>query len=1148
MVIRSTKQKPLNQAVTQLAWIVEPQPDIPIEHIIQLVLACHKDKKNVWRVYDVEADSRKYYSYLFVLSALAHRCLCNSKQQAPFPICIDHPIYGQMVRYLHNVKSQPKKYAALDKALRHNVRNIFDYSSEDDRKNIVLVGGRSPDDFKFAKAYKYPDDLFQGPFPKEIDISKIDLESAPITPKSLNRLVERICRSNLWKDWGHETKGRQRRRQTGPMQEDLWYLRRVEDVLQMYDDAIERDRAQWFRRTGPLAIDFDEGTFFYRRKKLAQLKSLVMNKRVAILEGYAATGKTVLALHLAYELCGTPKTKVYYFDCDKERDFDKSRLLSDIRSVKDVIIIENIHLAPDKFQQVYSAFKYDKKRYFLFTYRSPLQLHLDSKSEDLTKVSPLHLEPFEDADGLIDEFLHSHSESPLSPELRQQIKDVSSNSLWLLAYALIGYVETNGRGEPKSWILDSVTKDLQDLENFSVDYPEALIAIAALYRDDLLMAEKYLVNNLGFSTAILNDLARQGELVRQETSTGHILYGLPHTALAKAYWECGNKYKLRRNIPECEDLVYEYVSSGAPNGLCVLVQTEQEIRERVVARVEREGKLVNAISNEQSTGAIDSWLRRAHNASIAKDDILTILAHKIEEHECAVYIPEMLRNICLSGKEIWKRFCSKLDCEKLVNRMANTNGLVWAGLTIFENFKYSEPMMQKLYSNVNFEDIVQELNQTKDAWTIGRCVSAIYRVDPKAHAKLSQSLNWQNLADMLCDPGHLWSTGRCIEEIMYANPNAAKRLCGLMSPEELVKALDNCSEVLTSRGQVIATIYQANHAFGERLWRAYREKFGRHISRMKDPTSAVNSLRAVGLASPKMAREILGFLKRKKLANTLSGPEHLTEKVEFARWFLNLEKAAGRDFWKQYKHTLAASLSEPGAVCSIAPCLREISFGDKERPYELCSLLDIGRIADNLNNSVHFWSVVDDILSTVLQAHEAKGRKLGVLIDCEQAPQPAGRLFFDIWSGLSHVKDICSIDHDIAEKLCAHLDIRLLADQLSRSGDEYPKEIGEWINTMNALIPSHGRQLWRDLDKKRLAATLSSTDDVEALASCLEQIDTAQEQEGWVEELCTQLDIAHLAFSLKHAADDESGERLLAVISKCCPEIHKQLLRLLAQE
>ena len=113
MVKRSTKKKSLDQAITQLVWILEP--DSKIELIIKLLVAYHNEGKNVWRIYRVEDDSAKYHYYLFILSVLAKHFLLENRQGAvlssekiaePFPIFIDHPIYGQIVRYLHNVKSQ----------------------------------------------------------------------------------------------------------------------------------------------------------------------------------------------------------------------------------------------------------------------------------------------------------------------------------------------------------------------------------------------------------------------------------------------------------------------------------------------------------------------------------------------------------------------------------------------------------------------------------------------------------------------------------------------------------------------------------------------------------------------------------------------------------------------------------------------------------------------------------------------------------------------------------------------------------------------------------------------------------------------------------------------------------------------------------
>jgi hypothetical protein len=125
-------------------------------------------------------------------------------------------------------------------------------------------------------------------------------------------------------------------------------------------------------------------------------------------------------------------------------------------------------------------------------------------------------------------------------------------------------------------------QDLRDLENTCSAYPEAIVAISALYRDEILMTESYLVNNLRFNITTLNELTQQGEITKQETEDDYIFYGLPHTSLGKIYWACGKKYFRRRNIPEKEDFVYEYASTLAPNSLEVIVNSDiEELADRL---------------------------------------------------------------------------------------------------------------------------------------------------------------------------------------------------------------------------------------------------------------------------------------------------------------------------------------------------------------------------------------------------------------------------------------------------------------------------------------------------------------------------------------------------------------------------------------
>jgi hypothetical protein len=1124
----------------QLGWLLEPAS--PPEHMVQFVLARRKHKRLVWRVCKVEEASRKFYTYLFVLTIRVHGYLHEHENTSEYKMKLDDPTDDPIVRYFYNMMGKSKDdYRNIDPFVRQKIQEIFKRSTKEG-VHLSLVDKYDASIFAFGYVSKSPAIVTDGPHPKEIEYDEIDFEKIAIDDECLGGLTDHIYSSAFWTDLTRITKGRRRRKRTSPAHEDLWYLRRAEDVLEMYDTAMSSENARWFRKTGPTAVDFVEKTV-HRRRELSRLKAQVAEKPVSLLVGPAASGKTVLALNLAYELCKAGKT--YYFDCDKVRGLDDSRLLSDLRTIKGTAIIENIHLIPQESQSIYSAFKHDKDRHILFTSRPSLADGQYSRSEDLTEAETLSLESTNAVDSLIKAFCAWHKIDLVSHETMAAMKEITCEDLWLLAYVLTGYANASGQGDPKQWLGAGVLRDLQDLENTNALFPEVLVTISALYRHELLMAEAHLIDNLGFTVEVLNNLSRRGEIVRHGGPDGEILYGLPHTALAHAYWECGTMYKRRRKLTDYESIIHGYVSSGFSNGLRVLAAVEETVREHVAARLEERDNLPAIISNEQSTGAIDSWLRTAHTVTIARDEVLIALARKMEEHDYAMYIPELLKKLHLRGGRIWKRFCAKLDCERLVDRMAKTGGLVWVGITVYEMARYDKAMMQTLYSFVKFEELVQELNQLEDSWTIGRCVSGICRIDSDAHTKFARALNWQKLADLLCNPGHLWSAEQCLQEIMCANRSAARKLCAKMSVDRLVKALDSSLEILENKGCILSTIYRANPQKGKQLWRAYKNRLAREMRSVKEPSKVARSLGAIAAVDPKMARELLSLLDINKMATLLSETKDLPERVRIAGWLICLEKNKGQAFWREYKNKLAEALSDSRAILSVAPCVRELYSVGKHKAEEFCGALNTEKLAENLN-SVYFWYVVDDIMSAILDANKGKGQELWESVFSKEPLLFAGGLFFDIWAALWHIQDIRAIDSPIAEQLCAQSDLEELADRLSRSGWEFAEEIAEWVCTVYNLVPRRRDRFWQRLDKKQIACSFSTTGDLKAVTSCIEQIDSLPN--NWSEELCQQLDLPQLAFTLRNADDTESCEKFLTVLAKVHPDVHKQLLKLLGEQ
>jgi len=368
------------------------------------------------------------------------------------------------------------------------------------------------------------------------------------------------------------------------------YLKQIDHVLKVgYGDP------EWFRREGPIAVDFAR-MVYPRQMLLEELKKMVLNNSFSLLEGQPATGKTVLVRQLGYELWQREKLSVYWFDGAVRRDFNVDHLIKEINSILGICIIENIHINTPQYQAIYYSVVKDQNRHVLFTARTSFKHSEIEKQWKISDLKHMTLNPFDQVDEIITHFGRSITsiglKLGLAIENYYSIKGVSEKSFWILGYALKGYVEANGEGEPKNWIRDGVDKDLKELERRNTCFPEIMVSLSPLYQNEVRTEEQFLIKILGFDLAILKQLVCAGEITSQETEEGYVFYGLPHSALAKLYWEYGRVYRRRKDLPEYEEFLYSYVTSDVPNALEAAVKGHMPINRALPYRLENEGQLV----------------------------------------------------------------------------------------------------------------------------------------------------------------------------------------------------------------------------------------------------------------------------------------------------------------------------------------------------------------------------------------------------------------------------------------------------------------------------------------------------------------------------------------------------------------------------
>lgn len=548
------------------------------------------------------------------------------------------------------------------------------------------------------------------------------------------------------------------------MADDFEYLEPIKDVLKI--GIVTPPRR--LRKAGPIAVDFDQDfdqRVFRRSKPLEDLRSLVLEESVSMLIGKAATGKTVLARQLGYELHTKENWAVYFFDCDGNMDFQWRSLAGDINSVRGIFILENIHLATREFQLVYNKLDEHPCRHVLLTTRPSFRESQDKKGVDLCEIEAIELKPFDDVDKIVDHFALRHPEVAWSSTIRESIKKISEKSFWLLSYALEGYVGSQGKGESGTWLEESVRGDLEDLERLNPTYPEVLVALSPLYRNEVQTEETFLREALRFEPRMLNDLVDRGEITRRRNyEEGYCFYGLPHSALAHVYWKYGGVYRRRRKLPGYEEYLYEYATAEVPNGLRAALKTRVDIRERVLDRIRKTGKMINVISAVAQIGPIKDWVERiiwwemaieGYGPGWGKTDILR--GHSD--------IAARFQN--LSGEIP----CCELKQNDVLSCMLNI--VLTEDCALIESARFMRIVASKI-------------SQCDDLFVVSRFFEALYRYKESAIQQLIQFLDFRKLAVLFSRIRELNIASRFLWNMLQLGAEFRQRFASQLQIDELV--------------------------------------------------------------------------------------------------------------------------------------------------------------------------------------------------------------------------------------------------------------------------------------------------------------------------------------------------------------------------
>jgi len=675
------------------------------------------------------------------------------------------------------------------------------------------------------------------------------------------------------------------------------YLKPIAHVLN-----VGLGKSRWFRREGPIAADFDDGKIYRRHRTLARIREMLLSNHFSFLVGESATGKTVLVKQIGYELSQQENKVVYWFDGALERGFDKDQLIKEINGLSGIFIIENVHLETPKYQRVLYSINPKTHRHVLFTARPSFEYAENKKDRLFSELEHVKLDSSGAVNNIIEHFAVHHPRVHWTKEVQESIKRVCGRSLWLVSYALKGYVDADGCGDTQSWMEEGVKQDLEELERLDTAFPEVMVALSPLSHCEVLTDEFYLRNVLSFDQSELQNLVYSGDITRQDIKNGHVRYGLPHSALARLYWTHGAKYRIRRGIPDYDDFIYSYITSNVANGLEALTSCNQNTEAAVIARIHSAGNVADIVQNEQSMEAI-KWairhIRKHHdyceNNVWLSDDLLGVLAKKIHSTNDLYNAADCLHAIQLVNKTAGPRLWNLLRLDTLAKKITVTDDFYGAYMFLLIVSFFPDDTSREFCRMINLNDL--------------------YR-------KFKQSADFSGICSFIL--GFL----ECDKERGY-------ELWGLLNVRELARKMGTVSDIPLAFRSICA-LFMREPEMGNQLWSFVdKANLAAVISTREDLQWVYPDIGCVLQMNKTLAQDFCGLLELRELAARLSETPRLTLLLSCIDVIHQIDNGIA---------TRLCSLLDPQ---KIACTLRQ-----KDEDYRHWVLDAIGRVDDNVSNEL----------------------------------------------------------------------------------------------------------------------------------------------------------------------------------------------------
>ena len=741
-----------------------------------------------------------------------------------------------------------------------------------------------------------------------------------------------------------ELKGKAQRYQVTPLSQlrrahNFRYLRPMRNVLRIGDSGLQ---PQWFRRQGPMEADFLAKCVVMRNDEVKRIWGALQDGKITVVVGDSASGKSSLVRQLMYMFHNedTYDRDIFYLNCGEYSHLDEGNVLDEIRQVTGLVVVEDAHIFAAEVDRMLDRLRTTARPALLVVMRPSFWDRLDPKSSSnlVLKDDAIQLEVNDVAERIMEAYDPQLSKSDDGTrEIRDRLKEATGQNLWLLAYALAGRQQSQGKGIPSEWIACAVVGDLHRLGYQAADsnaiYPQILVSLSVLYRHEIPTAESYLVGRLGFDPNILNRLVARGDITRT-CDAQHAYYGLPHSCLANAFWEHGQRYwrpvalraaLLPGNLQEQQDaFLYDYAASGAGNGLRAINVSAWDLRAQLLARLDSEGLIDHVLESSDCPWELCYWAKAvAENVAYSAD-----------------VMPASRWQSMLKSEQLDQLFGSALTSPERVPNFG-------AWFLSASSIPFRKDAWQHIWQGVDHVEFAQRIqNHPEGIGCLEKVLCGLACGDKAAAIKFLKLLDYQELAKRAVREESLRDVHSFLTYLRWTDEHSAKKFLKQADTAALGRRLDASCNMRTV-AKTLETVTCIDPKIGAHLWSLLDHKqVAERLMSMNEPVLVCSFLSILGR---NMASDIWQLLDHQQLADdTMNAKEPVTAAFCFRLLHRTSREMAHRFYSLLKKQSLASWLVDTASLSDIEVFLGTMHEMDLRTAEEFLTAIPIPAIAERM--------------------------------------------------------------------------------------------------------------------------------------------------------------------------------------------------------